>query len=438
MSFAIVADLPLGTYHGAGQDGQPEPVPSVARLHAALLCAAGFGPRARSTGTDSLEVRDEDLAALRWLEETPPDSVSIPALEINIAYSVAYRDDGTIKRSKAAASIRKLVKSPGSGTAVAGRFAWIWTQPPPPQVRRALEDLCPDVAYLGTTESPARVWAVAGDEIEATADLDEAASMFSEGVTALARPMRGRTSELMAAHQQASGRPPSLAADKVKAAEKSLSPVPRRDAVTTVRYRDRIRPPAQAPWQTAIVLPLDRAVSEEYRVGWAVAAHRALVRLICYGAPPMVTGAYPPGTPRPANRFAFHLLGPETPASPVHLRDSANRPRSALLMLVPAGAEAADLDALQRGVAGLASVRGWAAVWPGSIRTRRERCPPRSSGRLPHLVLRGFGRPNPRRFRTPAVTMAGRSRTRRCSRWRSLGRITCPGHKAGAVSTTKS
>jgi CRISPR-associated protein Csb2 len=53
MPFAIVADLPLGTYHGAGQDGQPEPMPSVARLHAALLCAAGFGPRAlfRYTGT---------------------------------------------------------------------------------------------------------------------------------------------------------------------------------------------------------------------------------------------------------------------------------------------------------------------------------------------------------------------------------------------------
>ncbi len=44
MPFAIVADLPLGTYHGAGRDGQPEPVPSVGRLHAALLCAAGFGP----------------------------------------------------------------------------------------------------------------------------------------------------------------------------------------------------------------------------------------------------------------------------------------------------------------------------------------------------------------------------------------------------------
>ena len=115
MPFAIVADLPLGTYHGAGQDGQPEPVPSVARLHAALLCAAGFGPRAVSTGPDSLDVREGDQAALRWLEENPPDSVAIPALQINIAYPVAYRDDGTIKRSRGSASIKKLAKSPGGG-----------------------------------------------------------------------------------------------------------------------------------------------------------------------------------------------------------------------------------------------------------------------------------------------------------------------------------
>jgi CRISPR-associated protein Csb2 len=365
MPFAIVADLPLGTYHGAGQDGQPEPVPSVARLHAALLCAAGFGPRAVSTGPDCLDVRDEDLAALCWLEENPPDSVALPALRINISYPVAYRDDGTIKRSKGSASIKKLAKSPGGGTAVAGRFAWIWTEPPPPDIRRSLAKLCPDVAYLGTTESPARLRAVTGEQIEATADLDATAGMFSPAVTALARPARGRTAELMAAHQDASGRPPSAAADKAKTDEKSLSPVPRRAAVATARYRNRDRPAVQAPWPRVIVLPLDRVIGEEYRVGWAVAAHRALVRLIGYGAPPLVTGAYPPGTPRPANRLALHVLGPETPAAPVRLRDQAARPRSALLLLVPDGADAGDLEAIKRGVAGLSSVRG-----PGGIIAR--------------------------------------------------------------------
>src|SRR5258707_14355209 len=98
MPFAIVADLPLGTYHGAGRDGQPEPVPSVARLHAALLCAAGVGPRAVSTGPDSLDVREGDQAALRWLGDNPPGSVALPAVQINSAAPVAYRRSGTIKR----------------------------------------------------------------------------------------------------------------------------------------------------------------------------------------------------------------------------------------------------------------------------------------------------------------------------------------------------
>ena len=43
-------------------------------------------------------------------------------------------------------------------------------------------DLGP-VGYLGTTESPARLRAVTGEEIEATADLDATAGMFSTAKT---------------------------------------------------------------------------------------------------------------------------------------------------------------------------------------------------------------------------------------------------------------
>lgn len=365
MPFAIVADLPLGTYHGRGQDGQPEPMPSIARLHAALLCAAGYGPRAVSAVADWLDVCEEDQAALRWLEEHPPDSVHIPALGINVAHPTAYRADGTIRRSKSVASIRKLAKTPGGGTAVGGRFAWIWREAPPPEVRGPLEQLCPDVACLGTSESPVRLSAVSADQIEATADLDETAGMFSAGVRAVQRPLPGRTVELTAAHRAASGRPPSAARDRIGTDEKSLSPVPPRGLVATARYRRRERPAVQAPWPTVIVLPLDRPIGEEYRVGWAIAAHRALVKLIGYGAPPLVTGAYPPDVDRPANRLALHLLGPETPSAPVELRDGAGRPRSALLMLVPYGADASDLEALDRAVSGLTSLRG-----PGGVTAR--------------------------------------------------------------------
>lgn len=365
MPFAIVADLPLGTYHGAGQDGRPEPMPSVARLHSALLCAAGFGPRAVSTGPDSLEVKQEDLAALRWLEENPPDSVQIPALAVNVSRPVAYRDDGTIFRKKAVARIKKLDKSPGGGTAVAGQFAWIWTEIPPPGVRECLEQLCPDVASLGTSESPVRLTAAVTGDVKPTAFLDPHAGMFTVGVTAQPRPVRGRTAELVAAHRAATGRPPSAARDKVKTDEDSMSAVPPRSAVSPAWYRPRDREPAQAPWPVAITLPLSCVVGPEQRVGWAVAAHRALVRLIGYGAPALVTGAYPAGTARPENRLAIQVLGPETPAAPVPLRHRAGRPESALLLLVPAGADASDLQALQRAVSGLRSLRG-----PGGIQAK--------------------------------------------------------------------
>ena len=56
--------------------------------------------------------------------------------------------------------------------------------------------------------------------------------------------------------------------------------------------------------------------------------------------------------------LALQVLGPETPKVAVRLRDGGGHPRSALLLLVPAGAEAGDLDAVQRAVAGLSSLRG--------------------------------------------------------------------------------
>lgn len=87
---------------------------SVARLHSALLCAAGFGPRTVEVGHESLDVADTDVLALRWLEDNPPDSVRIPALEVNPGRAVAYRDDGTLRKPprSSALTIKKLPTFP--------------------------------------------------------------------------------------------------------------------------------------------------------------------------------------------------------------------------------------------------------------------------------------------------------------------------------------
>jgi CRISPR-associated protein Csb2 len=387
MPFAILADLPLGTYRGAGADGRPERIPSVARLHAALLCAAGFGPRASERGTDELELDHTDEAALRWLEENPPDSVQLPGLLVNVGRVSAYRDDGTLKKNKDALSIKKFPKSPDAGTAVDGRFAWIWREAPPEPVRAALEQLCPDVAYLGTTESPVRLSAVTGGDFGATHDRTAGAGLFTAGGTGIERPAPGRLAELSDAHRAAAGKPPSAAADKYGTDEKSLSPVPRRKATETAWYAPRAARPARVPWPEAIVIPMDAPVPEQERVAWAVATHRRLIQLIGFGAPPMITGAYPEGVPRPANRVALHFLDDRMPA-----RQRGN----GLVILVPEGADAADLDALRHAAAGLTSVRGrggkkrkldakrlqvvsgnsfWAAPEPGTIRLWRTAPP---------------------------------------------------------------
>ena len=51
----------------------------------------------RQATDDSLDLADADVAALRWLEDNPPDSVRIPALEVNAGRAIAYRDDGTLR-----------------------------------------------------------------------------------------------------------------------------------------------------------------------------------------------------------------------------------------------------------------------------------------------------------------------------------------------------
>jgi CRISPR-associated protein Csb2 len=342
VSFAIVADLPLGTYRGAGADGRPERVPSVARLHSALLCAAGFGPRATEHDPGTLDVQDADASALRWIEENPPDSVHIPALAINAGRAIAHRDDGTLHN----ATIKKLPKAPDTATAVEGTFAWIWSDPPPQPVRSVLEALCPDVAYLGTTESPVRLSAVTVDDLSATHRLDQAAGLFTAGAMGVERAAPGRLEELSDAYRAHVGQPPSAARDRPGTDEKSLSPVPVRRAVETAWYTPVTTPPGDVPWPQVLVIPAERAIPAQQRVGWAVAAHRALINLIGPGAPSLVTGTYEEGARRPANRLALHFLGDAEWGEPC------------LIMLVPAGADAADLDVLGRAAAKLTSVRG--------------------------------------------------------------------------------
>lgn len=361
MVFVITADLPLGTYRGAGPDGRPEPLPSLARLHSALLCAAGFGPRAVARPDGGLDPAEADLVALRWLEDHPPDAVHVPDLVVSIGHAVAYRDDGTLKRTGGVLGVKKHRKSPDSGTAVNGGFGWIWHEPPPPDVQAALEALCPDVAYLGTTESPVRLTARDDDDVDVTHVADDGAGLFTPGVEGVPRPLPGRTAALVAAHESRHAKPPSAARDRYGTDEKSVVEPPPPGALDTRRYR-RVGADAadvvDVPWPRVALVPMDQEVLSRDRVPWARALHRALVSLIGDGAPASVTGLDPAGGPRPANHVALQFLDADAAVLLESPWPAGARPRTIVAVLLPGGMGSSDAEVLLAALARLTRLRG--------------------------------------------------------------------------------
>lgn len=347
MPFSLFAHLPLGVYRGRRPDLTPERIPSVARLHAALLCAAGFGPRAVERA-DGWAPCDIDDVALRWLEENPPTDVRIPRLRVSRNDAIAYRDDGTIGKSKQGKAIRKLPKQE-SVVAVDGPFVWTWREPPPDPVAAALRELCADVSHLGTAESPV-VLTAADDAGSSTHERITGSSVFTaEPGHDIDVPLPGRLEELGRAHH--TERAGKVGSDKAGTDERSLSPVPPRQAVTVARYRQTAAPIGAVPWSEVLIVPLDRPVATRDRVRCAVAAHRALIRLLDRSSPAVLTGAYPDGVRRPPNRIALHLL---TAEMPVRLPGGAG---SALAVMIPRDTEPSELDAVYSSVGALRSLR---------------------------------------------------------------------------------
>jgi len=324
-------------------------MPSVARLHSALLAAAGFGPRAVERDGEWTP-SDIDETALRWLEDNPPSEVCIPGIRVSRNDTIAYRDDGTIKKSGPVKAIKKLPKQEGA-VAVDGPFVWTWAQPPPGPVAEALRALCPDVSHLGSAESPV-VLEVVEDAGGATHEYVASAGLFEGGPgERLDLPTRGRVDELVDAHR--AGRSGKVGNDKAGTDERALSPAPPRSAIRSGLYRSKARPVVDVPWVEVLLVPLDKPVAERDRVRVAVAAHKALIKQLDRDAPPVLTGAYPEGVRRPANRVALQVLDGSYPV------DLAGSAPSALAVLIPRDAADADLAAVYRAVGDLRDLHPW-------------------------------------------------------------------------------
>jgi len=350
MAFAMIADLPLGVYHGHLGDGDVDPVPSPARLHAALLCAAASGPRA-VLSDDVLRPNESDLAALQWLEYNPPDGIQLPMTVINYSTCTAYRDDGLLwGRKKLGLKVKKPGKPAGQSVAVSGPLAWIWNSDPPAAVRSALAELCADVSHLGMSESPVRLRV---GTAEASHLADPEADLFGGIGLDVTQPRSGRTKALLTGYQNGRAVAARDARGGYGTDEKSLPPPLVTAGLATGRYRPRERPAVgPTPWTQAVLVPLDKPIPPDYRVRWAVAVHRALIAQVGDGAPALLTGEYADGVAKPANRVAIHFLEEGWPFA------AATGSPATLAVLIPECAGSADLEAIGAATGRLRIIRG--------------------------------------------------------------------------------
>lgn len=347
MPFAIIAEFPLGMYRAHRADGLLDALPSPARLHAALLAAAGLGMRAERDG-DRLQPNAADRAALEWLEAHIPDGIVVPSTIARPDTAIAFRAEGFFGMRKGRRSLVTRSDTIG-GVTISGALGWLWDEPPPDDIAQALTALCADVSHLGTADSPV---VLRVGEMVATHRMDPAASPFAGGGLDVEVPRPGRTRILETEFARQSRREPPKDESPRKGGEEARTAPVLRAATALVRYTSTTEgPSAIAPWSLVVVLPVDDHLPEESRVAWSVALHRALVSLIGDGAPSLVTGRYEPGVARPANRLAIHyipgvLVGPPVIPGP-----------GAFALLVPDDADPADLAAVERAVRSLREIR---------------------------------------------------------------------------------
>ena len=403
--FALVAEFPLGTYRAHQGDGDLDYLPSIARLHAALLGTAVLS----SSGEHDLAEASpapEALEALQWLEGHPPSLMHVPETIINRnPRTIAYRDLGLIEMKKGKGGRTKKLPRPASeSVALAGPIAWHWECEPPKSVRQTLAQLCPDVSHLGTAESPVRLRLLeTKDAPTPTHEQDDAAEFFLGGGIDLAVATPGRTEALREHERTRCPVHRGAIKDRWGADEDEVPMPPPNTGVATVRYRSRNttidEETRRYPWSQAILIPFDKFVKPEQRVRWAVQAHRALVALVGNDVPSVLTGRYPEGETQPANHVALHWL----PKGTV-LGEGVLEAPSTLAVLLPSDSTDTDLEVvvdailrlrtLRRDRGGLLQRSGdvvvreastfWPALQPGMVRRWLSIPPALPESRAPH------------------------------------------------------
>lgn len=345
MPFAIVAEFPLGTYRASQGEGEIDLWPSPARLHSALLAAAGRGVRAVEHD-GLLAPAPDDVDALAWLEGNPPDGLALPLANVHPATNTAYREMGLLRPGSS--GTKKLPKRDSAAVSLAESIMWLWEAEPPRAVRERLDDLCSDVPYLGRSDSPVRLRTATSGLRGATHHRDKAARLSTSRRTdvTMVAPRPGRTKVLLDAHAaEASAQPPAARHDRVASDEVDIRPAFTTTATGRERYVPAQAVPSPTPWESVWLLPiLDMSGTERIGIGdrvrWSVALHRALISVYGDDAPPFLTGHHDPGLALPANRLAIHVID-RHPAARTALPSEQG-----FAIAIPSGATPTDLAAV--------------------------------------------------------------------------------------------
>lgn len=347
---SITAHFPLGVYHGHAADGSPDPFPSPARLFSAFVSASHTGVTAGADGQVAPDI-DE---ALTWLEEHPPNGLHVPSMApVQSSSRVAYRKTGTIEKDQP----KTAAKAISDGYAITGEIGWLWDDMPD-GVCDALSRLCEDVPCLGEMDSPV---VMSTEKVEANWRLDPAATAFTPGGLRVQVPAPGRTRVLRELHSRS--RPPkapTASADMFRPSGDSVRALPTsEECLRTARYAAaepvRHADGNHSPWRDVLIFLADdgagRKISPERRVSWCVAFHKALIKRIGNGAPPIVTGCYQQNMTKPANRLAIQYV-PASVLSQSVAETELNVPGAFLIML-PSDVSDDDEAVILRALAGM-------------------------------------------------------------------------------------
>lgn len=154
MAFCINAEFILGFYQGHDDGGQAEDYPSMIRLFYAFIAAAhsltddGAGLMGSSGNIDGkLGIAEEDAAAIRWLEQNPPDAIDFPerfpefeADEVVTTFRITGEFAGSQFKKKGKIVSRCFYDRP---------MSWWWSEAPDEGICKTLKKLASEIPYLG-------------------------------------------------------------------------------------------------------------------------------------------------------------------------------------------------------------------------------------------------------------------------------------------------